>query len=222
MPEDSPMYIPRIGLGAGDLLSFIRIFPYSPILLILAGIVSCEKESAADANIREIAIGSANPVINYSAAGIDFGFCLLNEKGKPSTIFKEGENFSFYFSTINKRDESLSFDPDFICLTEPLLCRVYTIDGQDLGKPYRYNGATFISLDIYNFEYSNDTIVFQVPWVDDRIEWSWYSIAFKSTQQNYLPKGKYYTELTHEFRFYGVEERYYVVPVSFKINFEIK
>jgi hypothetical protein len=81
------------------------ILKTTAIMLILAGgFYSCAEENT---DIREIPIGSANPVINYATNGIDFRFCLLNEEGQPSTIFNENENFSFHFSTINKRDELL-------------------------------------------------------------------------------------------------------------------
>ncbi|MDR2292737.1 MAG: hypothetical protein LBE11_04600 [Prevotellaceae bacterium] len=196
------------------------------VLLILAGMtVSCGKENTDDTNFREITIGSENPVINYANNGIYFKFCLLNENGEPSTIFNEGENFSFYFSTINKRNELLYFDYDFIYLTEPVFCRVYNTDRQDFGKPYLYNGAIFISLDIYGFEH-NDTIAFQVPWVDDRTNWGWYSVALKSLNQNYLPKGKYYTEFEYDFVFRRTlnndEDSLKTDKIKFKINFEIK
>ncbi|MDR1553712.1 MAG: hypothetical protein LBS69_09665 [Prevotellaceae bacterium] len=196
------------------------------ILLLLAGMmISCGKENTDGVNFREISIGSENPVINYVNNGIEFKFCLLNEDGEVSTIFSEGENFSFYFSTGNKRNESLYFDYNFIELTDPVFCRVYNLYGQDFGKPYQYNGATFIGLGIYLFEPDNE-IVFQSPWVDNRTNWNWYSVALKSLNQNYLPKGKYYTELEYNFVFRRTlnkdDDALKTGKIKFKINFEVK
>jgi hypothetical protein len=202
------------------------ILQTAAIMLILAGmIIACGKENTDGVIFREITIGSENPVINYVNNGIEFNFYLLNEEGNPSTVFSEGENFSFYFSTINQRDELLYFDYDFIYSTEPVFCRVYNSDGQDFGKPYYCNGTIFISLDIYGIE-RNDTIVFQVPWIDNRANWSWYSVAFKSLQQDHLPKGKYYTEFEYDFVFRRTlnsdDDSLKINKIKFKINFEIK
>ncbi|MDR2126330.1 MAG: hypothetical protein LBP63_05840 [Prevotellaceae bacterium] len=201
------------------------ILKTTAILLILAGVVACGKENTDNVYFREIAIGSANPVINYVANGIEFEFCLLNEQGEPATIFNEGKNFSFYFSAINKSRESLYFDYDFIYLTEPVFCRVYNTDGKDFGKPYQCNGATFIGLGTYLF-HNDDTIIFQVPWADDREDWNWHSLALKSTQQDYLPKGKYYTEFEYNFVFRRTlnndDDALNTGKIKSKINFEIK
>ncbi|MDR3227530.1 MAG: hypothetical protein LBT56_07665 [Prevotellaceae bacterium] len=195
------------------------------ILFALAGIFACQKENVDDIHFKEITIGSENPSINYSTNGIKFKFCLLNEESKPSTIFNEGENFSFYFSTTNNRNETLYFDYDFIYSAEPVFCRVYNSDGKDFGKSYQCKGATFISLEVYKLE-NNQKCVFQVPWIDNRSDWGWYSVALKNTQNDYLPQGKYYTEFEYNFIFrrtVGNDDNFLKIDkVKFKINFEIK
>jgi hypothetical protein len=123
-----------------------KLITITAMLLVFAGIMtSCEKENTDGLNFREITTGSENPVINYVVNGIAFNFCLLNEDGNPSTIFNEGENFSFYFSVMNKRNKSLYFDYDFIYSTEPVFCRVYNADNKDFGKPYKNAQANPLS-----------------------------------------------------------------------------
>ncbi|MDR2126739.1 MAG: hypothetical protein LBP63_07910, partial [Prevotellaceae bacterium] len=90
------------------------ILKTTAILLILAGVVACGKENADNVDFHEITIGSANPVINYAANGIEFEFCLLNEQGEPSTIFNEGENFSFYFKIANRNNDGLQISKGFL------------------------------------------------------------------------------------------------------------
>jgi hypothetical protein len=78
-----------------------KILKLAAIFLFLTGSVSCQKENTDSINFYEITIGCENPVINYVNNGIEFNFYLLNEQGKPSTIFNEGEKFSFYFKIKN-------------------------------------------------------------------------------------------------------------------------
>jgi hypothetical protein len=93
-----------------------KMLHFAATLLILSGwFSSCGKENTKEENISEIAIGSKNPVANYTIDGIKFNFCLLNESSKPATVFNEGENFSFYFKvTNNNTNEELAIDGSFI------------------------------------------------------------------------------------------------------------
>ena len=63
-------------------------------LWITTGMTSCNKD---DDQLWEISPDGKQAVIERKINGLAFKFCLLNEKGEPATVFKEGENFSFYF-----------------------------------------------------------------------------------------------------------------------------
>ncbi|MDR3287564.1 MAG: hypothetical protein LBT27_08990 [Prevotellaceae bacterium] len=203
-----------------------NILKLTVILFALAGSYACQKENVDDIHFKEISIGSENPSINYSSDGIEFNFCLLNAEGKPSTIFNEGENFSFYLKTTNNRDETLFFDYDFINNDHPAFCRVYDSEQKDYGKPFKVVsvGTRFVTNAIYLFDPDQD-FTFQVSWVDNRNGWGWYNVGFENTQRDYLLKGSYYTEFEHNFVFRRTldeDENSLKIKVKFKINFEIK
>jgi hypothetical protein len=99
-------------------------------MLILAGFVSCGMENTDDTSFR-----SEDSVIKDTVNGIEFIFCLLNKDGEPSTIFNEGENFSFYFKCTNlNANNEIKIVGDFIShLLLDGFCRVisqqnYTIN----------------------------------------------------------------------------------------------
>ena len=59
----------------------------------------------------EINADDATPFISGNVEGINFKFCLLNEKGSPFTELLTGKNFSFYFELANHRkSDSLTID----------------------------------------------------------------------------------------------------------------
>jgi hypothetical protein len=193
------------------------------ILLILAGsFSSCSKENTDGINFREITIGSKNPVINYVNNGIEFNFCLLNEEGKPSTIFNEGENFSFYFKCTNHNaNKELEYDGGF--LSDLLLdgfCRVISQQNDTIGYPCT-SGNCLMMFQTYPLYGENNNYEISIPWSDSREGWSDLLCYHESFHRESLSVGKYYTGFTHKFRFY-TKENWIDVPVSFKINFEIK
>jgi hypothetical protein len=183
-----------------------KTLSFAAILLMLTSAFTCGKE---------------NPDRN----DIEFNFYLLNEHGEPSTVFNEGENFIFYFKVTNKGNEMLYFDYNFPYSVDRSFCRVYNYEGQDYGKPFRITGTNYISFDVYQF-HSNQDFIFQVPWEDERTDWSWYSTNLTTTDQNYLPKGKYYTEFEYDFVFRHTlnenDNSLKIDKAKFKINFEIK
>ncbi len=88
------------------------IFKISAFILLLALVgAGCEKD---DEQILEISPASKTAVIQKEVDGIEFKFCLLNEKGEPATVFKEGENFSFLFAMTNKSGKKLYLDNRFL------------------------------------------------------------------------------------------------------------
>lgn len=94
----------------------------------------------------EIQLNDNQKVIEQTVKGIEFKFCLLNEDGVPSTTFQEGENFYFYFTAKNTRDENLSFDPDFMNFGMNTFCKVWNEKGDTIGKPFVFwrNGFNWL------------------------------------------------------------------------------
>lgn len=80
------------------------------LLLGLMG-AGCEKD---DEILWEISPESKTAEIQKEVDGIEFSFCLLNEKGESATVFIEGENFSFNFSFKNKMQDTIVATTEFI------------------------------------------------------------------------------------------------------------
>ena len=156
--------------------------------------------------------------------GIEFKFCLLNEDGEAVTVFNEGENFSFYFSVTNNRNEKLYFYPYFAYSNDNNFCSVYDSDDEYLGKPFNFKGADEIGIGAYPFE-SGDTCIFEEPWVNstDTI-WRWKYGYYESANQELLAGGNYYTEFKYSFEFVRSDDAPTLLTdtLSFKINFEIQ
>ncbi|MDR1347103.1 MAG: hypothetical protein LBJ63_01540 [Prevotellaceae bacterium] len=206
-----------------------KTLKFAAILLLLAGMmISCGKENTDSINFYEVTIGSENPVINYVNNGIEFNFHLLNEQGEPSTIFNEGENFSFCFNVKNN-NVNKEFE-----ITGHLLgdleyggfCKVISQDQGDIGYPF----DDVFCMDVlqkYPFYGENNTYELIVPWVNNREYWGLFLCGANSLQdseylpQEYLSRGKYYTEIKQAIDFYYKNELHRI-PVSFKINFEVK
>ena len=139
-------------------ISFIFLF----LCLMGAG---CEKE---DELLWEISPDSKSAIIQKEVDGIEFKFCLLNEQGEPSTIFNEGENFIFQFSSENKRKDTLTFDRGIIGLSE--FCEVRNQEGETLGSPFiKPVLLELIGRGAYPFQ-PKQVYIFEVPWIDNREE----------------------------------------------------
>jgi hypothetical protein len=199
-----------------------KILKLIVILLILAGCFACGKEDVDDINlsVREITIGSENPIINYSVNNITFTFCLLNEHNKPSTIFNEGENFKFYFKmTNNNKYNKVEIDGHFFAeLVNDGFCEVASPELGYLGYPFE-RGMCLDVNQTYPFYGKNNTYEVIIPWNCEY--WGLFLCGFESLNREYLPKGEYSTEIEHEFNFIFEQEIYYI-PITFKFNFEIR
>ncbi len=208
----------------------VILLKISTILLLFTIMgAGCENDNSLDNNqegkdsIDEISLNSKDTVIQKSIDGIDFKFCLLNEDGEPATVFNEGENFSFYFSVINNRDDSLYFDMDFIYRYPDInFCKVFDAENQDLGRPYKLLTPTDVLI-YYPFD-PEQSYTFEVSWTENR-EYIWWheGIASQSLHREPLIKGKYYTGLKYQFRFLRKHGGpVLVIDVNFRINFVIQ
>jgi hypothetical protein len=72
----------------------------------------------------------------------------------------------------------------------------------------------------YPFYGENSSYEVTVPWNCEK--WGDLHCYPESFPIESLSTGRYYMKITHEFRFYTKENGVYDIPVSFKINFEIK
>lgn len=168
----------------------------------------------------EISPISKSPIIQEEVNGIEFKFCLLNGEGEATTVFKEGENFSFYFSATNTRNEKLYFYPGFAFSNDNDFCRIYDSNNKDLGQPYCFKGVELIGIAGFPLE-SSEASVFEQLWIDDRDTiWQWYHGNFESTKQELLSKGNYYTGFKYRFEFVSSNDTQtlFTDTLSFKIN----
>ena len=153
------------------------MFKITAIVLMLAGrFYSCiDKEYVETSNdfFWEIPLNSKNSVINKKVDGIEVKFCLLNEKGKPATQFKQGENFSFYFAMINHRKDKLN-TLDF------LECDIRRSNGfgQVISLKQDTICASFVRnicipvINHYPFYGKDNKRELNVHWDDQQIRWS--------------------------------------------------
>ena len=193
-----------------------------PLLLIILG-SGCGMEHQENERFWEISPESTTSMIETSIDGIGFKFCLLNEQGEPSTIFKEGENFSFYFSVKNNRNERLIFFPEYTFVDRNDFCRVYSDKNEDLGKPF--HGLPHIDLGgLYPFE-SGESCVFEQAWLDNRemVNW-WKGCCYHVDQKEPLEKGSYYTSFNSRFQFDRSLDKpsLKIDTLNFRINFKIQ
>lgn len=186
------------------------------------GMGGCEDKS--NELVWKISPESRQAVIQNEVKGIVFKFCLLNEDGEPATVFNEGENFSFYFSVTNNRNEKLYFIPKFAYSNDDNFCRIFSLSNQDFGKPYFFRGVELIGIGAFPFE-SNASCVFQQQWIDNRNSaWEWEHAFYESLNREILAKGDYYTEFKYNFEFVSgdSESKFYTNTLSFKVYFKIQ
>ena len=202
--------------------NFILLF----IALLFTGMTACKDtigENTTDDLKWEISPDSQSQVIEKEIDGIAFKFCLLNEQGKPATVFNEGENFSFYFSVTNQSKKDFYYDAYLLAYDKKFL-RTYTSSNFDLGKSYNPLLHTDIGIAAYPFN-DGDVYIIKVPWLHEKgsvlcVENFWY----ESIIQKPLVKGFYYTNFKYSFYFQGKQDNNTVRTdsINFKINFKIQ
>ena len=169
---------------------------------------------------------SKSQVIEKEIDGIAFKFCLLNEQEKPATVFKEGENFSFYFSVTNQTNEKLLFFPGFAYTNtnDNEFCEIFTSNNQRIGKPFIFLGYDKIGIGAYPFN-SEKNYVFEQRWVDMRDStWRWEYGYYESSNQTPLSVGDYFTGFQYRFQIIstGSGTNFLDTTLTFKINFKIQ
>ena len=213
-----------------------KLFKIAAILLLLAGsFYSCEKSGDVENQkdfYWEIPINSSKPVIDRRVDGIEYVFCLLNEKGVPATRFNQGENFSFYFAVINHRKRELYMNGfDLGCNIEGGdLGRVISSNQDTISDPFM-RGICTTAINPQPFYGRENKREMNVPWDNFLQRRSWYDeqnqLVTESFQLPPLPAGEFYTVFLPIIRFMSFDKtpgiNYYVVgPINFKINFKIE
>ena len=193
------------------------------VLLVIISISGCHEEDFR----FEIPASGTDLEINQVVDSIEFKFCLLDEEGNLSTTFREGENFSFYFSMKNMRSKSLPFY-DYSFFESDDFFEVKK-GNQSLGQPYVFLGDRGTMELRYLLSKmpsgSHFPYAFSVPWHNSGTEnWEMGYCRFKSVGKSLLPKGKYATKFTHPFSFGmpGKEPVLKTQKITFIINFEVK
>jgi len=201
---------------------FWRFPPIMIILFLIIIISGCHEEDF----LFEIPESGTDLEINQVVDSIEFTFCLLDEEGNPSTTFREGENFTFYFAMKNLKSNSLPFF-DYSYFESDNFCEVKK-GNQSLGQPYVFLGDRGTKELRYLLSKmpggSHFSYAFFVPWHDPGTEtWEMGYCRFKSSGKPLLSPGKYVTKFTHSFSFGmpGKEPVLKTQKLSFLINFEV-
>lgn len=166
-----------------------------------------------------VRVENENGVLKRAVKGVEISFCLLNEKGIPANVFKEGENFSFLFQIKNNTQEALPFyDYGFY--------NTYDFFAVRSGSNYVGKPMKFLRLDpsAQTREIAADeTATFLLPWHETRDEFIEMYGYFKGLQQPMLAKGKYSTKFTYNFRFAYPDQETGIETgkMTFIINFEV-
>ncbi|MDR1153180.1 MAG: hypothetical protein LBL04_00590 [Bacteroidales bacterium] len=193
-------------------LSFVKFF-LRISLLVITGMIACENATDDD----------KSQVIEKEINGIAFKFCLLNEHGKPATVFGEGENFNFYFSVANQSKKDFYYNAGELSYNKSFLC-VYDSSGFDFGKSYHPLPQRDIGIAAYPFKNGSVHII-KVPWLHEKDSvMCAENFCYKSHIQKPLVKGSYYTGFKYSFYLQGQQDENTIKTdsINFQINFKIQ
>lgn len=186
------------------------------LFLSLMG-AGCEKE---DELLWEISPESNTAVIQKEVDGIEFKFCLLNEKGEPATVFNEGENFTFLFSFKNNLADSIIVSPEFINTDFFRVNKLNENNLIDIGRPWTGVWCYYSGEPHEFIVQSSKTKSLQCPWVLTVTNAPDYPLCI-SESKDHLSKGEYFTSLRLNFNYVFNNELITIKNKEFKINFKI-
>lgn len=167
-----------------------------------------------------VVVENESGVLKKAVKGVEFSFWLPNEKGEPSTVFYQGENFSLQLQIKNKTGQWLPFyDYGFYNTYDFFTLRS---GSNDLGKPMKFAG--YITSNEERLILPDVTKGFRVPWQEKRSDFEMMYARFEGLNQECLPTGKYFTKFTNNFKFGypGKETTINTGKITFIINFEVK
>ena len=214
----------------------VNIIKHVTIALILAVCFSSCLKNSEQEFIRdfywEIPRNSKKSVINNMVDGIEFKFCLLNEKGVPAIRFKQGENFSFHFEMINHRRDKLYHDDNDCEFRSIYFGRVISMGQDTICSKFRRHSICVLTLPPEPFYGKYNKMELTINWKDKQSKWfinENNEIEEELFYMHDLPIGEYYTDFSKTFSFIYYtkdpcepQRNYYVGPITFKINFKIE
>lgn len=155
--------------------------------------------------------------------GIVFEYCILNSEMEPVTQLKVGENFSIRFSVRNNTNRKLYFYPHFANDNENDFCRIFTANGQKVGKPYVFKAVNLVGIAGWPFA-PNEEYVFRQLWTNSRdTSWTWKHGLYSGTGQVPLTSGEHTASFKESFEFAVPlsDEKIRIEDIAFKVNFNI-
>jgi len=187
------------------------------LLFMITGMVGCGEDDP----VWELYPGGKQTVIQNEISGISFTFYLMNEEGKPATVFNEGENFYFYFSIKNNSGKNYYYNA-YECAYITDFFRVFNSIRMDYGKSYNVLPMPDLGETGYPFN-NGDTYTFKIPWMHSEVALcEGEDFSYQSVLRDELKKGTYYTDFIHMFKFNGNETKDVEMSLVFKINFKIQ
>jgi hypothetical protein len=169
--------------------------------------MGCEYDTGWD-----ISLDSEYPYISNTLHGIQYEYYLLNEKGKKSVVFDEGEEIRFNIRITNTNKNSPMILEDLEIYNNDIgIFNVYSSRGELIGKP---NRVVDLTLQMHWFlpgnSYGREEI-----WPD-----------FFDTLVGDLPPGDYYTMFTKAFDFTDydsdIDSSYNTDNLTFRIDFRVR
>ena len=174
---------------------------------------------------------SSNSSIEYKVDNIAFQFCLVDENENPSTKFRKGEYFSFYFKMTNLSEHTIIIDANFF--TDDFFM-VYNRKNKKVGKPWTGAFCAF-SLDPRTIEIlPKESKTIQLPWylnlhstTNENFHYStsypFCKVLDKESVEDTLYVGEYTCKFPIDLLIYtknGKEEK--INNLFFAINFKIE
>jgi hypothetical protein len=163
---------------------------------------------------------SCNTSDNIEANSFRYEFRLLNENGKPSTQFEEGENIIFSFLIINETRKDIFLQQGSFDTSEfmKVYSKAYSNEGEAvIGKPYETIFCTYQNGVLVP---ASDTLKLEIPWVVNTS--NNYPHFCKLQENSYLQPGKYKTSFTSSFKFERGNSSFETEKMHFEIDFEVK
>ena len=185
-----------------------------------AFVVGCEEWP--DDTGFEIDPYSESKFLVNTVNGITYEFYMLNEKGERTTVFNQGEDFTFCFYVTNNCGHGIIYDVDYY-QPENGLFTVYDYYGNDYGSANRRYGK--LGVDYYmepgwrwGVESQWIALAYEIHDYDD-----WIKFFPNPNKREPLPRGDYYTEFTYAFKHTCGDQNVQVAsePLTFRINFKI-
>jgi hypothetical protein len=151
-----------------------------------------------------------------------FQFRLLNEAGKETTTFLQGQNITFDLQMTNYSSNRWDLISSRFFGT-PNYLRVFkivnTTDSLDVGQPFDSN-AWCSSEDV--FIKSNETINIKFNWTSDSTQFPSKGCGIRGANRAKLSTGKYKTGFTTRFQFFEGDSFRISKPVRLDVDFEVK